>query len=71
MLGDLRQAGIHANVHYIPVHTHPYYRGLGFKQGEFPATEAYYGEAISLPMFFSLSDADQAYVAERLHAILS
>jgi UDP-4-amino-4,6-dideoxy-N-acetyl-beta-L-altrosamine transaminase len=46
----LRQAGVMVNVHYIPVHTQPYYQALGFKQGDFPDAEAYYAECISLPM---------------------
>ncbi|MDX8349436.1 UDP-4-amino-4,6-dideoxy-N-acetyl-beta-L-altrosamine transaminase [Cognatiyoonia sp. IB215446] len=47
----LRAAGIGVNVHYIPVHQLPYYRGLGFSSGQFPAAEAHYAQAISLPMF--------------------
>lgn len=47
----LRAAGIGVNLHYIPVHTQPYYRALGFKDGDFPNAEAYYREAVSLPMF--------------------
>jgi dTDP-4-amino-4,6-dideoxygalactose transaminase len=71
VMDGLRASGINANVHYIPVHTQPYYRKLGFKPGDFPQAEAYYAEAISLPMYYSLSDADQDYIAERLRALLS
>ena len=71
VFAELQQAGINPNVHYIPVHLHPYYRKLGFKSGDFPAAEAYYREAISLPMFVGLSDAEQDHVADTLHAILS
>lgn len=64
----LRAAGIGVQVHYIPVHLHPYYRALGFANGDFPNAEHYYGGAISLPLHPSLSDADQARVIETLGA---
>jgi UDP-4-amino-4,6-dideoxy-N-acetyl-beta-L-altrosamine transaminase len=67
----LQSAGIRVNVHYIPVHLQPYYRKLGFNPGDFPEAERYYEEAISLPMFYGLSDADQRYVVEQLERILS
>lgn len=62
----MRQGGILVNVHYIPVHLQPYYRRLGFKPGDFPEAERFYGRAISLPMFFELSDADQDKVCAAL-----
>lgn len=62
----LRAAGIGVNLHYIPVHTQPYYRALGFKDGDFPQAEAYYGEAVSLPMFAGLGDEEQARVIDKL-----
>jgi len=55
----LRARGIGVNVHYIPVHTQPYYRSLGFGAGDFPEAERYYSEAISLPLYFGLGDAEQ------------
>ncbi|NLY74254.1 MAG: UDP-4-amino-4,6-dideoxy-N-acetyl-beta-L-altrosamine transaminase, partial [Firmicutes bacterium] len=67
---ELRQAGIMVNLHYIPVHTQPYYQKLGFKQGDFPEAERYYREAISLPMYYGLSDAEQDYVIGKLREIL-
>jgi len=67
---ELRAAGINVNVHYIPVHTQPYYARMGFKAGDFPAAEAYYREAITLPLYYGLSDADQDYVVERLREII-
>jgi perosamine synthetase len=54
----LRKNGIGANVHYIPVYSHPYYREHGYAEVTFPFAEAYYAEAITLPMFPALSDAD-------------
>ena len=48
MFDALRAAGIGVNVHYIPVHTQPYYRNLGFQPGMFPEAESYYEDAITL-----------------------
>ena len=63
----LRVHGIGANVHYIPVHTQPYYRQrFGFAHGDFPAAEAYYARAISLPLYFSLSEDEQDSVVATL-----
>jgi UDP-4-amino-4,6-dideoxy-N-acetyl-beta-L-altrosamine transaminase len=67
---ELRQAGIMVNLHYIPVHTQPYYEKMGFKRGAFPEAERYYEEAISLPMYFGLSDEEQDYVVEKLREVL-
>jgi dTDP-4-amino-4,6-dideoxygalactose transaminase len=58
------------NLHYIPVHTQPYYEKMGFKRGTFPEAERYYEEAISLPMYFGLSDEEQDYVVEKLREVL-
>jgi dTDP-4-amino-4,6-dideoxygalactose transaminase len=66
----LRDDGIGVNVHYIPVHLQPYYRKMGFKPGDFPAAEAYYAGAISLPLFSAMTDDQQDRVAERLAAQL-
>jgi len=62
----LRARGIGVNVHYIPVHMQPYYQRLGFTKGDFPAAEAYYAEAISLPMYPALSEAEQDQVVAAL-----
>jgi dTDP-4-amino-4,6-dideoxygalactose transaminase len=62
----LRGAGIGVNVHYIPVHLQPYYKRIGFRAGQFPAAEAYYANALSIPVYFTLSDADQAEVIRQL-----
>jgi dTDP-4-amino-4,6-dideoxygalactose transaminase len=71
VFADLRRAGIGVNVHYIPVHTQPYYRGLGFRAGDFPEAEKYYAEAISLPMFSSLTESDQDRVVAALRSSLA
>jgi perosamine synthetase len=60
----LRDAGIGVNVHYIPVHLHPYYRrAFGHRPGEFPVAEAYYAGAITLPLFPRMTDDEVALVA--------
>jgi dTDP-4-amino-4,6-dideoxygalactose transaminase len=59
-------SGIRAQVHYIPVHTQPYYRNLGFETGDFPETEQYYEEALSLPLYYELSYEQQDEVVAAL-----
>lgn len=65
----LREAGIGVNVHYIPVHWQPYYRDLGFQQGQFPQAELYYRQAISLPLFPDLSMAEQDFIIEQVYQL--
>ena len=66
----LWEANIAVNVHYIPIHTQPYYRARGFRPGQFPAAEAYYAGAISIPLFPTLTDAQQDYVVAELKKAL-
>ncbi|QEA39588.1 UDP-4-amino-4,6-dideoxy-N-acetyl-beta-L-altrosamine transaminase [Pistricoccus aurantiacus] len=68
---SLREQGIGVNLHYIPVHMQPYYRQLGFRQGDFPQAEAYYEEAISLPLFPTMSDAQQDEVVVAVRSAVS
>lgn len=63
---SLRAANIGVQVHYIPVHTQPYYQSLGFRPGDYPQAETYYAQAISLPMFATLSESEQDYVVASL-----
>jgi UDP-4-amino-4,6-dideoxy-N-acetyl-beta-L-altrosamine transaminase len=67
----MRAANIGVQVHYIPVHLQPYYRALGFKPGDFPEAEAYYGRALTLPLFPGLSDSGQDRVAATLKNALA
>jgi dTDP-4-amino-4,6-dideoxygalactose transaminase len=67
----LRAAGIGVNVHYIPIHMQPYYRKLGFAPGQFPAAEAYYAQALSLPLFPQLMAGQQEEVAAVLRRALT
>lgn len=67
----LRAADIWVQVHYIPVHTQPYYCNLGFKPGDFPEAERYFSEAFSLPLFYDLTDEEQRTVVDLLREALS
>ncbi|MDG1500320.1 MAG: UDP-4-amino-4,6-dideoxy-N-acetyl-beta-L-altrosamine transaminase [Planctomycetota bacterium] len=67
---ELRSGGVGVNLHYIPVHTQPYYRDLGFSVGQFPEAERYHAEAISLPMFPTLSNEQQQEVVRVLREAL-
>jgi UDP-4-amino-4,6-dideoxy-N-acetyl-beta-L-altrosamine transaminase len=66
IFNHLRNAGIGVNVHYIPVHTQPYYMAKGYDWGDFPVSENYYKSTLSLPMFPDLTDEEQDYVVEQL-----
>ncbi|AKJ26827.1 UDP-4-amino-4,6-dideoxy-N-acetyl-beta-L-altrosamine transaminase [Caldimonas brevitalea] len=70
VFGFLRERGIGVNLHYIPVHLQPYYQRLGFHPGQFPESERYYAEAISLPMYPTLTEAQQDQVVGALHGAL-
>ena len=59
LFNKLRKEGYFVNIHYIPIHLHPYYKKLGFKKGMFPNSEKYYEEAISLPIYPGLSKSHQ------------
>lgn len=67
----MRADGIGVNVHYIPIYQQPYYRRLGFAADYCPAAEAYYRSAISLPLFYELSFAEQDEVVASLARALS
>ena len=66
----LRAKDIIVNLHYIPVHTQPYYQKIGFKVGQFPEAERYYTEAISIPMYPIMSEAQQDEVVSCLREAL-
>jgi UDP-4-amino-4,6-dideoxy-N-acetyl-beta-L-altrosamine transaminase len=68
---ELRDAGIGVNVHYIPVHTQPFYKEkFGFAEREFPQAEAYYEEAISIPMFHGMKEEQLKRVVDSLFKII-
>ena len=62
----LRKHHIFTQVHYIPVHLMPYYRQLGWKEGDFPLAEKYYEQCLSLPMYPTLTDEEQNFVIEKV-----
>ena len=65
----LRKQNIYTQVHYIPIHLQPYYmKHFGTGTGQFPQAEAYYQEALSLPLFPKMSNEDQMDVVEALKA---
>lgn len=66
----LRAGGVGVNVHYIPIHYHPYYRSLGFEPGMFPNAENYYASAITLPLYPTLSFENQDKVVKQLSEAL-
>jgi UDP-4-amino-4,6-dideoxy-N-acetyl-beta-L-altrosamine transaminase len=68
---SMREQGIGVNLHYIPVHTQPYYERMGFKPEDFPQAQAYYREAISLPMYQTLTDAQQDQVTAAIGQALA
>lgn len=62
----MRAKGIGVNLHYIPVHTQPFYQRMGFRAGDYPEAEKYYGEALSLPMYATLSESQIEMVGSAL-----
>lgn len=67
----LREHNIYAQIHYIPCHLMPYYRKLGWKEGDLPIAEAYYARCISLPMYPTLTEAEQQAVISRIKTFYS
>lgn len=67
----LRSHGIGVNLHYIPIHTQPYFKKMGFKKNQFVEAEKYYKEAISLPLHTSLSFLDQERLVQTLKEIIT
>jgi len=68
---ELRERGILVNVHYIPVHYHPYYQRLGWKRGAFPIAESAYERLITLPLFPAMTDDDVTRVIETVASVLT
>jgi dTDP-4-amino-4,6-dideoxygalactose transaminase len=67
---ELRSKGIGVNLHYIPIHTQPYYQNMGFRRGDFPNAEKYYTQAISIPIFQGLTFDVQDIVIASLFEVL-
>ncbi len=64
-----RENGLNLQVHYIPVHTQPYYTRFGYKRGDYPKAEQYYSQCISLPLYPSLTDTDLEEIIKRVKEI--
>lgn len=67
---EMKKRGIVLNLHYIPVHTQPYYKNLGFKNGDFPNSEKYYEEIFTLPLYYDLTETQQDKIVVALQEIL-
>jgi perosamine synthetase len=71
LMAALADSQIGSQVHYIPVHLHPCYRRLGFKANSYPIAERYYREALSLPLFYTLTDDEQRHVIQHVKSLVS
>jgi UDP-4-amino-4,6-dideoxy-N-acetyl-beta-L-altrosamine transaminase len=67
---QMRASGIAVNLHYFPVHLQPYYRELGFREGQFPEAEAHGREAITLPLYPTMTDAAQDFVIDTVRRLV-
>jgi len=67
---ELRENDLGVNLHYIPVHTQPYYQKMGFKNGDFPVAEHYYSRAISIPLYHGLTFEEQDQVVDVLKKVI-
>ena len=68
LINYLRRNNVWPQVHYIPVHLMPYYRQFGWKEGDMTNAEKYYAECMSIPMFPTLSDEEQAFVIDTIYS---
>jgi len=66
----LRENGIFAHVHYIPIHTQPFYKALGFKEGDYPNAELYYQQALTLPLYPDLKQEEVQFIVKMLSSIV-
>ena len=67
---NLAHQGVGSQVHYIPVIRQPYYQNLGYKYDDFPLVEKYYQTALSIPLYYGLSDTDQEFVISSIKSLL-
>ncbi|MFC2459574.1 MAG: UDP-4-amino-4,6-dideoxy-N-acetyl-beta-L-altrosamine transaminase [Selenomonas noxia] len=70
VFAEMKERGIALNLHYIPVHRQPYYEKLGFRQGDFPHSEKYYEEALTLPLYYDLTNDEQDQIVDALKSVL-
>ncbi|KZY46782.1 hypothetical protein A3733_36420 [Pseudoalteromonas shioyasakiensis] len=62
----MRERGIIAHLHYIPIHLQPYYQALGFSDGDFPNAESYYKQAVTIPLHPTMAADEQQFVINTL-----
>jgi dTDP-4-amino-4,6-dideoxygalactose transaminase len=63
----MKESGINLQVHYNPVHLQPFYRkNYGFNTGDYPVSESFYRNEVSLPIYSNLSDNDQKKVINKI-----
>ena len=70
VIKKLREYGVGSQVHYIPVPSHPYYRQLGFKPEDYPNAQKYYQEALTIPLFYDLTEKQQSKVISTIKDLL-
>ena len=67
MYDHLRKHGIYSQIHYIPIHTFPYYKKIGYSDADLFNSENYYSRCISLPMYPGLKSSEQEFVIEKIN----
>ena len=65
-----KENGILSQVHYMPVTSHPYYEKLGYRLQSFPEASSYYEEALSIPLYYSLTNLEQEKVIDTIKKII-
>jgi UDP-4-amino-4,6-dideoxy-N-acetyl-beta-L-altrosamine transaminase len=71
IFNELRKNDIGVNVHYIPIHTQPYYQKFGHKKGDFPNAEKFYSRSLSLPLYFDMTHEQQNFIVKTLTNAIS
>lgn len=71
LMNELIAREIGSQVHYIPVPAQPYYLGMGFRPGDYPNAQKYYEEALSIPLYYELTEKQQDYVISQLGELLA
>jgi len=70
LMQQLREREIGSQVHYIPVPAHPFYRNLGYNPEDYPHAQKYYREALSIPLFYDLSDEQQELIIHSMKELV-
>ena len=70
IMNRLLEKGILTQVHYLPVTSQPFYQGLGYNTSDYPESNDFYNEALSIPMYFTLTNDQQDYVINNIKSLL-